>query len=147
MPFFLPRRLIEYEYFSGEPDPDYEKIAKPYQKEIDFAFFGVNFGYSKTDYEELTPKEKAFIYKAWEEKIVSDSYHVYNAVFTATYNVNRGKNKKALKLWRKAKVRKADMEIIQDNLKIIREVEQKEGTAWIEKIYRANGMKFLRKGG
>ena len=147
MPFFLPRRLIEYEYFSGEPDQDYEKIAKPYQKEIDFAFFAVNFGYSKTDYEELTPKEKAFIYKAWEEKIVSDSYHVYNAVFTATYNVNRGKNKKALKLWRKAKVRKADMEIIQDNLKIIREVEQKEGTAWIEKIYRANGMKFLRKGG
>ena len=147
MPFFLPRRLIEYEYFSGEPDPDYEKIAKPYQKEIDFAFFAVNFGYSKTDYEELTPKEKAFIYKAWEEKIVSDSYHVYNAVFTATYNVNRGKNKKALKLWRKAKVRKADMEIIQDNLKIIREVEQKEGTAWIEKIYRANGIKFLRKGG
>lgn len=147
MPFFLPRRLIEYEYFSGEPDPDYEKIAKPYQKEIDFAFFAVNFGYSKTDYEELTPKEKAFIYKAWEEKIVSDSYHVYNAVFTAAYNVNRGKNKKALKLWRKAKVRKADMEIIQDNLKIIREVEQKEGTAWIEKIYRANGMKFLRKGG
>ena len=147
MPCFLPRRLIEYEYFSGEPDPDYEKIAKPYQKEIDFAFFAVNFGYSKTDYEELTPKEKAFIYKAWEEKIVSDSYHVYNAVFTATYNVNRGKNKKALKLWRKAKVRKADMEIIQDNLKIIREVEQKEGTAWIEKIYRANGMKFLRKGG
>ena len=147
MPFFLPGRLIEYEYFSGEPDPDYEKIAKPYQKEIDFAFFAVNFGYSKTDYEELTPKEKAFIYKAWEEKIVSDSYHVYNAVFTVTYNVNRGKNKKALKLWRKAKVRKADMEIIQDNLKIIREVEQKEGTAWIEKIYRANGMKFLRKGG
>lgn len=147
MSFFLPRRLIEYEYFSGEPDPDYEKIAKPYQKEIDFAFFAVNFGYSKTDYEELTPKEKAFIYKAWEEKIVSDSYHVYNAVFTATYNVNRGKNKKALKLWRKAKVRKADMEIIQDNLKIIKEVEQKEGTAWIEKIYRANGMKFLRKGG
>lgn len=147
MPFFLPRRLIEYEYFFGEPDPDYEKIAKLYQKEIDFAFFAVNFGYSKTDYEELTPKEKAFIYKAWEEKIVSDSYHVYNAVFTATYNVNRGKNKKALKLWRKAKVRKADMEIIQDNLKIIREVEQKEGTAWIEKIYRANGMKFLRKGG
>ena len=120
MPFFLPRRLIEYEYFSGEPDPDYE---------------------------ELTPKEKAFIYKAWEEKIVSDSYYIYNAAFTATYNVNRGKNKKALKLWRKAKVRKADMEIIQDNLKIIREVEQKEGTSWIEKIYRANGMKFLRKGG
>ncbi len=147
MPFFLPRRLIEYEYFSGEPDPDYEKIAKPYQKEIDFAFFAVNFGYSKSDYEELTPKEKAFIYKAWEEKIVSDSYYIYNAAFTATYNVNRGKNKKALKLWRKAKVRKADMEIIQDNLKIIREVEQKEGTSWIEKIYRANGMKFLRKGG
>ena len=46
-------------------------------------------------------REKAFIYKAWEEKIVADSYHMYNVVFTATYNVNRKKNKKALKLWRK----------------------------------------------
>ncbi len=70
-------------------------------------------------------REKAFIYKAWEEKTVADSYHTYNAVFTATYNVNRKKNKRALKLWRKQQIRKADMEVIHDNLKVINEVEEK----------------------
>lgn len=99
----------------------------------------------------MTPREKAFIYKAWENKVVSESYHIYNAVFTATYNVNRRKNKKALKLWRKASVQKADMEVIQDNLRIIREVEQTEGRSWIAKVLRANklpipGEKKKRKG-
>ena len=84
--------------------------------------------------------------------MVSESYHIYNAVFTATYNVNRRKNKKALKLWRKASVQKADMEVIQDNLRIIREVEQAEGRSWIDKVLRANklpvpGERKKRKGG
>ena len=108
----------------------------------------VHFGYSKADYEALTPREKAFIYKAWETRTVADSYHMYNAVFTATYNVKRKKNKRALKLWRKASVRKADMEIIHDNMKIIREVEQKEGRSWVEKVYQANGLSVpAEKGG
>lgn len=92
-------------------------------------------------------REKAFIYKAWEEKTVADSYHMYNAVFTATYNVNRKKNKKALKLWRKQKVRKADMEVVHDNLKIIEEVEEKEGKSWVAQIYRANGLPVPRQKG
>lgn len=92
-------------------------------------------------------REKAFIYKAWEEKIVADSYHMYNAVFTATYNVNRKKNKKALKLWRKQKIRKADMEVIHDNLRIIKEVEEKEGKSWVAQIYRANGLPVPRQKG
>ena len=125
----------------GEPDPEYEKIAEPYRKDIDFAFFAVNLGYSKSDYEELTPREIAFIRKAWEEKLVTDGYMMYNAVFTATYNVNRKKNKRALKLWRKARTRKADMEVVHDNLAVIREVEEKEGKGWIDLIYRKNGLK------
>lgn len=92
-------------------------------------------------------REKTFIYKAWEEKTVADSYHIYNAVFTATYNVNRKKNKKALKLWRKQKVRKADMEVVHDNLKIIKEVEEKEGKSWVAQIYQANGLPIPRKKG
>lgn len=138
--------MIDLEYFGNEEDPEYSRIAKPYQKEIDFAFFAVNFGYSKSDYDELTPREKAFIYKAWENKTVSDSYMMYNAVFTATYNVNRKKNKRALKLWRKPKVHKADMEIVQENLAIIREVDAREGKGWIDLIYRKNGMKKPGKG-
>lgn len=136
---FLPKRLIEYEYFSAEQDEEYDRMAEPYQKEIDFAFFAVNFGYSKSDYEELTPRERLFIYKAWENKTVSDSYHVYNAVFTATYNVNRKKNKRALKLWKKVKMKRADIEVISENMKVIKEVEQKEGLSWVDEIYRANG--------
>lgn len=125
---------------SGEPDPLYDREAEPYRKEIDFAFFAVNFGYTKMDYEALTPKEKSFIYKAWETKLVSDTTFIYNAVFTATYNVNRQKRKRALKLWKKAKVQKADMDLIQENMKIIKAVEKKEGKTWVEAIYVANGL-------
>lgn len=78
---------------------------------------------------------------------MSDTTFIYNAVFTATYNVNRKKNKRALKLWRKARVRKADKEVIQDNLKIILEVEEKEGKSWIAQIYRENGLPAPRKKG
>ena len=92
-------------------------------------------------------REKAFIYKAWEEKTVADSYHTYNAVFTATYNVNRKKHKRALKLWRKQQIRKADMEVIHDNLKVINEVEEKEGKTWVAFIYQANGLPAPREKG
>ena len=57
---------------------------------------------------------------------MSDTTFIYNAVFTAMYNVNRKKNKRALKLWRKAKVQKADMEVIHDNLRIIKEVKREK---------------------
>lgn len=117
------------------------KLAEPYRRDIDFAFFAVNFGYSKKDYEELTPREVFFIRKAWEDKLVTDSYMTYNAVFTATYNVTRKKNKKALKLWKKSKVQKADIETARDNLQIVHEVEGKEGKGWIDRILEANGMK------
>ena len=80
-PFFLPSRLIDFEYLTSEPDPSYDKLAEPFQKEMDFAFFVANFGYSKSDYESLTRKEKAFIYKAWENKLVSDNTYLYHAVF------------------------------------------------------------------
>lgn len=121
------------------------EIAKPYLKEIDFAFFAVYFGYTKSDYEQLTPREIAFIRKEWENKMISDSYNIYNAVFKATYNVHRQKRKKALKLWQKVQVRKADMEVVHDNLQIVKEVERKEGNSWIEQIYKRNNLPF--KGG
>ena len=121
------------------------KIAESYQREIDFAFFVVNFGYSKADYEALTPKEIAFIRKAWETKMVTESYNMYNAAFTACYNVNRPKRKKALKLWKRAKVKKADMEIIQENMQTIREVEEREGKGWVSAIYKANHMPLGRE--
>lgn len=144
MPFFLPRSLIRLEYLSGENSEEEKEIAKPYEKEIEFAFFAVNLGYSKQEYEALTPREIRFIYKAWENKIVSDSYYMYHAMFTAFYNVNRPKRKRALKLWEKAKTRKADMEIVKRNLKLVREVEKKEGKSWVEQIYKFNHIRRER---
>lgn len=118
------------------------KIAEPYLKEIDFAFFVTNFGYTKSDYEQLTPKEIAFIKKAWEDKMVSDSYNMYNAMFKASYNVQRPKRKRALKLWQKSRTKKADMEVVQDNLRIVKEVEQNEGMNWVKQIYKANNLPY-----
>lgn len=146
MSFFLPSRLIDFEYFGGdEPDEEYEKEAKPYRDDIDFAFFAVNFGYSKRDYYDLTPREKTFIYKAWENKVISDTSSMYNAVFTAMYNVNRPKRKKQLKLFKKRSTRKANVDTVRDNLSIVKEIDKKEGVSWIDKIYQANGVKRVVK--
>ena len=117
-------------------------MAEPYRKEIDFAFFAANFGYSKAEYEELTLREKAFLQKAWEERQISDSYLLYNAMFTAVYNARRPKNKRALKLWKKKSVRRADQDVVKENLASIREAECRDGTDWVRKIYQANGWQF-----
>ena len=124
------------------PDEDYLKIAEPYRRDIDFAFFAVNFGYSKEDYEVLTPKELYFLRKAWEDKVVLETQLFYNAVFTAFYNVNRPKRKKTLKLWERKRIQKGDMDVIEDNLDTIREIEKKEGKDWIKTVYEVNGLKF-----
>ena len=43
---------------------------------------------------------------------------------------------------RKNSVKKADMDIIQENLSIIREVDENEGNVWIKMIYDGNGLKY-----
>ena len=99
-------------------------MAKDYQKEIDFAFFVVNFGYSKSDYEMLTPCEKAFVYKAWENKAVSDSTMFRDAALNAISNAFRKKNKRFIRLWKK-KQKKANKDVIKENLHVIEEAEKK----------------------
>lgn len=126
------------------PDTQYKELAKPYQTDIDFAFFVANFGYSKADYEALTPREKAFIFKAWEGKIVSDTTHIRNAFLNGYVNAKRKKNKRIIPLWKK-KQKRADKEVVHNNLEIIKENIVKEGKSWLDTIHRANGMK--RKGG
>jgi len=147
--FFLPSRLIDFEYFETNSDEGYPEEAKPYQRDMDFAFFAVNFGYSKIDYEALTPREAAFIYKAWENKIVSDTTHLRNAVLNAVTNALRKKGKKFSDLWQK-KARKVNQEVVNENLEIMKQIEEKEGKAWVEKLYKANGFNgpiVKRKGG
>lgn len=119
-------------------------MAKPYQNDLDFAFFCVNFHYSKADYEALTPREKMFIYKEWENKIVSDTTHLRNAFMNGYINARRKKNKRLIPLWKK-KGKCADKDVVKDNLQAITENIKKEGRSWIDLIYQANGIK--RKGG
>ena len=64
---------------------------------------------------------------------------IYIMRFLPPYITQPGK--KALKLWRKNKVKKANAETVSENLEIVREVEANEGKSWIDKIYQANGLK------
>ena len=114
------------------------KEAKPYRNDMDFAFFAVNFGYSRADYNALTPKDKAFIMKAYEDHIVSQSYRIYNAVYTAFYNVNRPKRKRALKLFKKKCSAKVDKATQQENLETVME-SQKNDDDWVARLYKENG--------
>lgn len=75
--------------------------AGDYSKEQDLAFFVVNFGYTKADYLALTPREKAFVYRAWEDKIVRDSQLVHDANLLAEVNAHRKKGRSVQPLWRK----------------------------------------------
>lgn len=108
-------------------------MAKPYRKDIDFAFFVANFNYSKKDYEDLTPKERAFILKAWEEKKVSDTMAIYNACYAAFFNANRDKKQRPIKLFERRTP--VDKELIKENEKIVREASQ-NNKSWVDKIYR-----------
>ena len=141
LPFFLPSRLIDFEYFSTEDqDSEYKNLAKPYQKDMDFAFFAVNFGYSKADYEDLTPRERMFILKEWESKTVSDTTHMRNAFMNGYMNARRKKNKRLIPLWKK-KGKRADRDIVKTNLQAVLENQKKEGRSWIELIYQKNGLR------
>ena len=122
-------------------------MAKPYQEQIDFAFFVVNFGYSKADYNALSEVEKLFIRKAWENHTVSWSTLVRDAVFNGVGNALRKKGKRFQKLWKK-RAQKADLQAIKEDTKTILEIEKKE-RGWIDLVYKANGMKkpHRKKGG
>lgn len=111
---------------------------------MDFAFFAVNFGYSKTDYEALTLAEKAFIYKAYEDKVVSQSTILCNAVTVAVVNALRKKNKRPHKLWKKRRTSVVDKDIMKHTIKDVLEIEKKSGKAWVDLIYKANGTRRPR---
>ena len=69
-------------------------------------------------------------------------------MLTAFYNLNRQKGKNPLKLWKK-KPKKIDKEEYQNNIKIIEDMEKRDGKSWVYKIYKANGFdkRMKKKGG
>ena len=85
----------------------------------------------------LTPREKAFIYKAYETKTVNQSTLLRDTVLNAISNSKRRRGTSVFKLWKK-RAKKADISTVRDNMKVIAEIE-KNDTGWIDKIYAANG--------
>ena len=99
MPFFLPDELIGFRYLTTA-DNDTTK-AGDYRKEIDLAFFVVNFGFTKRDYLDLTPRERMFVYRAWEDKLVRDSQLNHDATLLAETNAHRKRGRSIKPLWTK----------------------------------------------
>ncbi|MBU5594918.1 phenylalanine racemase [Amphibacillus sp. MSJ-3] len=116
------------------------KIAGSYATERDLAFFVVNFGFNKQDYNELTELEKMFIRKEYESKLVNDMTHIRNAVLNAVNNALRKKNKKFIELFKK-KNEKVDLEYNLKAVDVITEIEERDGKSWVDKIYQASGLK------
>lgn len=131
----------------GERNHEKEKLARPFTYEQGLAFFVVNFNYSKEEYDALTDREKLFIYKAYETKIVSETTHMRNAVMNAVTNAMRKKGKKPYELFTK-KQEKVDVEFTENALEVIQDIESTEGKSWVDLIYVKNGMrKPTQKGG
>lgn len=114
---------------------------------MDFAFFVANFGYSKAEYNALTPAEKLFILKAYEDRVVSQSTLMAKAVLNAVGNAMRKKGKPFLKLWRK-KPQRTDKEMQENRIEKLLTQEKKSGKSWVERIYRENQRRMpMKKGG
>lgn len=97
---------------------------------------------SRADYESLTPREKAFITKAYENKIVFETNMIADAVNNAVANAFRKKGASPKPLWKK-KPKHGDT----TDLKVAWMKGSKEkDKSWVEKIYKANGsLKRLMK--
>lgn len=118
--------------------------AKLYWQQKEFAFFHVNFGTMKRDYLDFTELEKAFIMKEYESKTVTDNTHTRNAFFNAYANANRKKGKKFQELFTK-KQEEADIDYNLKAIEVVINMEEHQGKSWVDRIYRANGMKTRKK--
>ena len=93
----------------------------------------VNFGYTKADYLDLTPREKAFIYRAWEDKLVRDSQLNHDATLLAEANAHRKKGRSVMPLWRKKGA--VDPEEMQ---RLVHKEKKRDMTSIIKIIRRKN---------
>ena len=106
---------------------------------MEFAWFAVNLGYSRQDYSQLTQTDIVFIRKAYENKLVSETNAIRNAVYNAVGNAFRKKGKPFADLWKK-RPKHGDKKVKEKAMQTILEIEKTE-TGWIDLIYKANGMK------
>ena len=136
MSFFVPRGLIELEYLVSDEEEEDSEEEQGYERERDLAFFVANFGYTKEDYNQLTPKEKAFIYKAYERKLVLESSIASNGVGIAVRNVLRRDGEPYIQLWEKKNKQIENIEEIMNAVEVVLEMEERDGKDWVKALYR-----------
>lgn len=68
---------------------------------MDFAFFAARLGWSRSDYEEMTPVQRLFILKELERETVRRTELLQSVVEIAIANVHRKKGRKPKRLWSK----------------------------------------------
>lgn len=78
--------------------------------------------------------------KAWEDKQVLQTALINKAVSNAVCNALRKKNSRAVPLWNK-KPKKANKEQCRALIADIQNIEKEQGKSWVDKIYKANGIK------
>ena len=108
------------------------------------AFFVVNFGYTRKDFDDLTETERLFIKREYEEHLVTQSTVIRDAVLNAVGNALRGKGKAFRKLWRK--VSEVDKKQAEDDLAFVRHMEeQNKDNNWIDIIRKNAGLGPVKK--
>jgi len=130
-----------------QPTPKDEKLAKlaqPFLDEMELAFFVVEIGMSKSEYESLTETEKLFIKKRYEQKFINDTIWMRNAMLNAVSNALRKKNQKFRDLFPK-KQHKADKEYNKNAIEVINRIEKRDGKGWVDLVYKRAGIKKPRK--
>lgn len=135
MCFFIPKRLVEFEYLGKDENKIEDDEASEYSEDKALAFFIVNFGYTKRDFEALTIRERIFAMKAWEDKKVLDTQLMANAFFNAYANANRKKGKKPIPLWKKTKNKKVNISKVKQQFAEIEEIEKNGSKDWVRQIY------------
>lgn len=101
----------------------------------ELAFFVVNFGYTKRDFEELTMTERLFVMKAWENKKILDTSLTAKAFFNAYANANRKKNSKPMPLWKKKKENKYNIIELKKQFDDVLEHENNSSKDWVKMLY------------
>lgn len=135
--FFVPIDLVKLEYLGVENEnAQINEKSKRYEKERTLAFFVVNFGYTKKEFEQLTKLEIQFILKAWENKLVLETQLMANAFLNSHVNACRKKGKKIIPLWKKNK-KKSDVVLLKKQYENILEHEKTQSRDWVFKLYES----------
>lgn len=92
---------------------------KLFEPETKFAFFAANYGWTREQYESITPIERLFLIKEYENKVVRLSTLLQGAVELAVANVFRKKGKSRKKLWKK-KYKEGEIPISRKEFKDLR---------------------------